>query len=405
MTFENSNVRGACPTVVTPMQTGDGLLARIISNEPITVEKLIALSDASESHGNGIIEITQRGSLQVRGLTEASAPAFAETVKTLGIGADNTPPLLTSPLFGLDAGESFDPTPLLSQLSAAIHRNRPDLEGLGPKVSVLVDGGGSLHLDTISADVRIEATSNFLFKLSLAGDAKTASFVGYVSMNRVVASVEDLLRLIASWGPTARARDLVAGLRLGKAPDSARRPCEPIGAFLLKDGTFATGFGLPFGHTTAASLRRFAQSAGELGTQALRPAPGRALLAIGVSLTAAEKLRESAVREGFVVDANDPRRHVVACAGTPACASARLPTRELAPQVAQAARSLVGTSHVVHLSGCSKGCAHGGPAAVTIVGPDRVVVNGRAGDTPRATVSSAGLIADIERLCRKLRHG
>ena len=65
-----------------------------------------------------------------------------------------------------------------------------------------------------------------------------------------------------------------------------------------------------------------------------------ALVAIGLSLTAAEKLRESAARQGFVVDANDPRRHVIACAGTPACASARLPTRELAPQVAQAARLL-----------------------------------------------------------------
>jgi precorrin-3B synthase len=387
------------------MQTGDGLLARIISNEPITVEKLSALCDASESHGNGIIEITQRGSLQVRGLTEASAPAFAHTVETLGIEADNVPPLLTSPLFGLDAGESFDPTPVLSQVSAAIQRDRPDLAALGPKVSVLVDGGGNLHLDALSADVRIEATSNFLFKLSLAGDARTASFVGYVSMNRVVASVEDLLQLIASWGPTARARDLVAGLRLGKAPDAIRPAREPIGAFLLKDGTFATGFGLPFGHTTAAALRRFAQTAGELGAQALRAAPSRALVVIGLSLTAAEKLRESAARQGFVVDTDDPRRHVIACAGTPACASARLPTRELAPQVAQAARLLVGTSHVVHLSGCSKGCAHAGPAAVTIVGPDRVVVNGRAGDTPRATVSSAGLIADVERLCSKLRHG
>jgi precorrin-3B synthase len=405
VTFGNSNVRGACPTVATPMQTGDGLLARIISNEPINVEKLIALCDASESHGNGIVEITQRGSLQVRGLTEASAPLFAETVKTLGIGADNRPPLLTSPLFGLDADESFDSTPLLSQLSAAIHRERTDLVGLGPKVSVLVDGGGSLHLDAVSADVRIEATSNFLFKLALAGDARTASFVGYVSMNRVVASVEDLLRLIASWGPAARARDLVAELRLGIAPDVTRPASEPIGAFLLKDGTFATGFGLPFGHTTAAALRRFAQMAGELGARAFRAAPDRALLAIGLSLTAAEQLRESAASAGFVVNANDPRRHVIACAGTPACTAARLPTRELAPQVAQAASLLVGTSHVVHLSGCSKGCAHAGPAAVTIVGPDRIIVNGRAGDTPRATVSSAGLIADIERLCSKISHG
>ncbi len=386
------------------MQTGDGLLARIISNEPITVEKLIALCDGAESHGNGIIEITQRGSLQVRGLTEASAPVFADTVAKIGIGTSNSPPLLTSPLFGLDAGESFDPTPLLPQLRAAIHRDRPDLVGLGPKVSVLIDGGGSLHLDSISADVRIEATSHFLFKLSLAGDARTASLLGYVSMNRVVASVVDLLRHIASWGPTARARDLVAGLRLGPAPEVTRQAREPIGAFALKDGTFANGFGLPFGHSTSVAVRRFAQLAGELGVQGLRAAPGRALLAIGLSPAAAQKLSEVAVREGLVVDANDPRRHVIACAGAPACASARLPTRELAPQVAHAARFLVGTSHVVHLSGCSKGCAHAGPAAVTVVGPERVIVNGRAGDTPRANVSRADLIADIERLCARLSH-
>jgi len=403
--YATSNIRGACPTVAAPMQTGDGLLARIISNEPISIDTLCALCDASLAHGNGIIEITQRGSLQIRGLSESSAPTFAGIVASLGMGADNSPALLTSQLFGLDAGESFDSTPLVAHLRAAIQLERTDLQGLGPKVSVLVDGGGSLHLDEVPADIRLEATSSYLFKLSLAGDAHSAAFVGYVSMNRVVASVEDLLRLIASWGPTARAKDLIAGLKLGAAPPVTRQACEPLGAYPLKDGTFACGFALPFGNTTAATLKRFAQSAGEHGARALRAVPGRAILAIGVSLTAAEALRDSAVNEGFVVDADDPRRHVVACSGTPACASARLATREWAPEVARAARSLVGTSHVVHLSGCSKGCAHPGPAAVTIVGPDRIVVNGRAGDTPRATVSAAGLVADIERLCSKITHG
>jgi precorrin-3B synthase len=387
------------------MQTGDGLLARIISNEPIAIERLCALCEAAEAHGNGIIEVTQRGSLQVRGLSETSAASFAQIVSSLGIGADNTPPLLTSPLFGIDAGEPFDSTTLVSHLRAAIQKGRPDLEGLGPKVSVLVDGGGSLHLDAVPADIRLVATSNSLFKLSLAGDASTAALVGYVSMNRVVASVEDLLQLVASRGPTARARDLVAGLKLGEAPTTARVPCEPIGTHSLKDGCVARGFALPFGHTTAAALKRFAQSAAQQGAKGIRPAPGRALLAIGLSNESADKLCESAAKEGFVVDASDARRHVIACAGTPACASAKLPTRQLAPEVARAARLLVGTSNVVHLSGCSKGCAHPGPAAVTIVGPDRVIVNGRASDTPRATVSSAGLIADIERLCSKLRHG
>jgi len=231
VSIATSNIRGACPTLATPLQTGDGLLARIVSNEPIAVEKLRVLCDAAEAHGNGIIEITQRGSLQVRGLTAASAPNFSAIVKSFGIGTDNTPPLLTSPLLSLDAGESFDSTPLVAQLRTALRADRPDFQGLGPKVSVLVDGGGNLHLDSLSADIRVEATSNFLYELSLAGDAQSASFVGYVSMNRVVACVEDLLRLIASWGPTARARDVVAGLKWGKAHESPRRACEPIGHF------------------------------------------------------------------------------------------------------------------------------------------------------------------------------
>jgi precorrin-3B synthase len=384
------------------MQTGDGLLARIVSNEPIALDDLCSLSDAVEAHGNGIIEVTQRGSLQIRGLTEASAPKFAQIVVSLGIGADNNPPLLTSPLLGLNADEPFDSTRLVSELRAMLQGGRPGLQGLGPKVSVLLDGGSSLHLDAVPADIRLVATSNSLFKLSIAGDASTASFVGYVSMNRVAADVTDLLQQIARWGPTARARDLVSGLKAVSTPSSVRPASQPIGIHLLKDGTVARGFALPFGHTTAAALRRFAQSAANRGARSVRPAPGRTLLAIGLSRASADDLCASAAEEGFVVDASDARRHVIACAGAPACAAAKLPTRQLAPEVARAARELVGTSNVVHLSGCGKGCAHPGPAAVTIVGPDRIVVNGRAGDAPRATVSSAGLLADIERLCSEI---
>lgn len=398
------SIRGACPSVAAPMQTGDGLLARIISNEPMAIEDLCALCAAAEAHGNGIVEVTQRGSLQVRGLTKTSAPSFTHLVNSLGVGVDSSPPLLTSPLFGLDASEPFDSTSLVSHLRARLQGSRADLEGLGPKVSVLIDGGGTLSLDAVPADIRLVAMSNSLFKLSLAGDASTASFVGYVSMNRAPASVDDLLHLIASGGPMARAKDVLTRLKLRSTLRNTCLACEPIGTYPLKDGTVARGFALPFGHTTAAALRRFAQSAAGYGARGIRPAPGRSLLAIGLSRESANKLCASAANEGFVIDANDVRRHVVACAGSPACASAKLPTRQLAPEVARAARMLVGTSNVVHLSGCSKGCAHPGPAAVTIVGPDRVVVNGRASDTPRATVSSAGLTADIERLCSKFNH-
>jgi hypothetical protein len=39
---------------------------------------------------------------------------------------------------------------------------------------------------------------------------------------------------------------------------------------------------------------------------------------------------------------------------------------------------------------------------LTLAGPDRLILNGRASDKPQATISSAGLLADIERLCSEL---
>jgi precorrin-3B synthase len=396
------------------MQTGDGLLVRLIPFEPIDIEKLCILCTAAEEHGNGIIEITQRGNLQIRGLREASASAFARSVASLEIGAGKGPPLVTSPLLGLDPDEPFDCTALVCSLRTMLQQERPSLASLSPKVSVLIDGGGQLHLDAVNADIRLVATSNSLLQLSLAGNAHSAAHLGYVSIDGATAAVEKLLQRIASRGLTARAKDLAReqgideirssfgdGLIGGPAP-KPRSIAETVGVYRLAGGNVARGFALPFGHTTAGALWRFARAAADHGASAIRPAPGRSLLAIALRQTAAAKLCNAAIAEDFVVDADDPRRRVVACAGAPACASAELATRRLAPEVARAIRSWAGTSNIVHLSGCSKGCAHPGPAMLTLAGPNRLILNGRASDTPQAWFSSAGVIADIERLCNEL---
>src|SRR5258708_25011522 len=99
------------------MPTGDALLARLMVSARMPLDALVALCDASQTHGNGIVEVTQRGSLQIRGLSPASAPVFARTVFALGLGAQGGPPILTSPLMGLDAQERVD----LRALVAALH--------------------------------------------------------------------------------------------------------------------------------------------------------------------------------------------------------------------------------------------------------------------------------------------
>ena len=59
------------------MPTGDGLLVRLMPADRVPLDSFIAFCAAAREHGNGTLEITARGSLQVRGLTPSSAPLFA----------------------------------------------------------------------------------------------------------------------------------------------------------------------------------------------------------------------------------------------------------------------------------------------------------------------------------------
>jgi precorrin-3B synthase len=61
------------------MVTGDGLLARITPSSPISLDAFVTLCEAAQAHGNGIMEVTQRGSLQVRGLSQARSGWLTKT--------------------------------------------------------------------------------------------------------------------------------------------------------------------------------------------------------------------------------------------------------------------------------------------------------------------------------------
>ena len=56
--------RGECPSLIAPMPTGDGLLARITpTGATIPLAAMAGLCAAARRHGNGIIEVTSRGSI------------------------------------------------------------------------------------------------------------------------------------------------------------------------------------------------------------------------------------------------------------------------------------------------------------------------------------------------------
>ena len=195
--------RGACPALSAPMQTGDGLLVRL---NPVagglSPKALIGLCKAALRHGNGVVEVTARGSLQIRGLTPESAALLAAEVDALGIAVRTGVPVQTGPLAGLDPDEIADPTPLAENIRSAIEA--AGLEGrLGPKVSVVVDGGGRSGMEDIAADVRLTAVregSNTLWQISIDGDAATAKPLALLNYPAAVDACIKILQAIAAIG-------------------------------------------------------------------------------------------------------------------------------------------------------------------------------------------------------------
>jgi precorrin-3B synthase len=187
-------------------------------------------------------------------------------------------------------------------------------------------------------------------------------------------------------------------------------PAEAIGRHPLRDGSIALGIALAFGHAQADALEQLARIAAAYGASSVRPAPGRALLLIGVTEQDAAELASVAEPLGFVVSASDPRRRVAACPGKPACASGLIAARSLAAEVARSLPPARATP-AIHISGCAKGCAHPAPAALTVVGTERgcgIVRDGTAGATPRYHVDAADLAAEVARIAvesREAVHG
>ena len=361
--------RGACPSLSAPMQTGDGFLVRLNPrNGSLFPAQLRGVAEAAKKFGNGLLEITARGSLQIRGLSAASAPHFAAAVAALGIEAVDGAEVRVGALAGLDLLEVADPRPLAEAVRSGI-RGAGWAERLAPKISVTIDGGGALPLAGIAADVELKA--RIVDGQPMWSLRAGAAPLGCGHAGTAAAGTLAVLERLARRGRQARAKDLSAAelgpvaSRLQPPETSFEReaPRLPVGCFSLKDGGRAHGFAPAFGQTEAGNLIRFCAAMEE--DAEVRLAPGRGLIVVG---GAGDRLRKIAADAGFVGDAADVRLKIAACAGAPGCASAWLDTRRLAALVAEEGKELLRAGPSLHLSGCSKGCAKPAGPAASLVG-------------------------------------
>src|ERR1700681_3336099 len=114
--------RGWCPTVYRPMETGDGLLVRVHPpSARLTPLQARAIATAARSCGNGLIDLSGRGNLQIRGIRPATHAELVKILSAAGLDDATTPQrCIVAPLAGRDPAELIDAARLADEIDAAL---------------------------------------------------------------------------------------------------------------------------------------------------------------------------------------------------------------------------------------------------------------------------------------------
>jgi precorrin-3B synthase len=369
-----------CPGALRLVEAADGYLARVrLPGGFVTGNQLRALADLAVELGDGRVELTSRGNVQLRALATGAAEPLTATLSRAGLlpslDHDRVRNVLASPLSGLDGlGSGRDLTAIVAALDAGLCA-RPRLTELSGRFLFAIDDGrgdvAGLGADVVAVVGADGAVVNGLGARGISDVVAVMLGFAEAFLDERAAVGSTAWRIAGLPGGAGRVRDAVAE-RFGVAPGPERSASvtgtRPVG--LVRRPVHAGGgveprsvppddfdslvLLAPFGRLTAAQVTWLAARA------AGRPAritPWRSVVLPGQA-DADQALREAADL-GFGVDESSPWLRVTACAGRPGCASA------LADVQADAAGFATRwPGRIVHVSGCGRHC--GRPAATEI---------------------------------------
>lgn len=350
-------IKGRCPGALAPMISGDGLIVRVKPRlGALPVAALAALAQASVAHGNGVIELTRRANVQIRGVRDETLAPLLDRLRALDLidsdgAVETVRNIVIGPLAGLDPDELVDMRPVANELAQRLAEDPPKLPA---KFSFVLDGGGRFGLGDVRADVRLIGIARGRIRVDLHGAA--------------LAEVEEdgaarmAMELAHATSDNTRMADCAAGRR------AATGSVSRLGVLLLGAHT-VVGFGVPFGQLDAAQIASVAKVLGDAHVTELRLSPWRALYAVVSSGPESKILAGRLAELGLMVDDDDPLAGINACPGAPACAAGQAAAREDARRLAATLRAR-GLRISAHVSGCAKGCAQSSAADLTLVGAE-----------------------------------
>lgn len=343
-------VRGWCPSAYAPMETGDGWIVRArIGCRPVSAVQWSELAEIASAFGNGQVEFTMRGNVQVRGVAEHETNDAAHRLVAVGLAGfdaadDRRRVVVVNPLNRLAVDSDTEVTP--SEVVAYVE----DLLALhGDKVPskwwAIVDADSAWPMAAAGCDVALQQRSG-TWRMLVAG---REVWSGPDPRSEVTGVVEQCAEL------RCRARDLdQTGAPLAQADQ--RRSWSGVQEI---GGSLVAAVSPPFGVTNAPALRVLATVAATRGVS-VHPTPERGVVVVAPEECRAELDRclDELRQQGWIIEADDPRRLVSTCIGTHGCAASLIDTWQVATDLIVS----TGVTERVHVSGCSKRC--GAPAGV-----------------------------------------
>lgn len=343
----NGPAQDRCPGVLRLHQAADGMLARVrLPGGRIDARGLDGLADAA-TLGNGLIELTSRAGVQIRGLSQAVADRCAEVLAAAGLLPSRTHErvrnILASPLAGRHPRSLAQTDDLVAALDRELCADE-GLAALSGRFLFAVDDGAGLigH----PADVTLVATGPQRFRL---GDAE-------VSRERTVEAALAVASGLLSRGPA------------GAAFRGAAQPTRParwpaLGALRQSDGRCALIVTPRLARLDGVTLRALAGLLSRYHTD-LRLSTRKTLTLVDLPPSAADAALSALTSMGLIADPRSGWVGLTACAGKGACAGARFDVRAAATERAAEREAGGGGFPPEHWVGCERNCGRPADAVV-----------------------------------------
>jgi precorrin-3B synthase len=340
----------ACPGALQVHQAADGALARVrLPGGMITPPQLEALAHAANEWGSPAMELTSRGNIQIRGITDTAMIAGA--IADVGLLPSNTHErvrnIVASPLSGRVGGNA-DIRAMITELDGAIQAE-PALAGLPGRFLFGIDDGRA-DVSGLAADVGVHILGESTALLLAGRDTG----VRLAASDAVPALVEVAARFADSRGkawriaelsnPMQLLGDLAPSVKPGAVWPPVTRP--PVGWIQQDGGRVTLGAAVPLGLLQA----RVAEYLAAIDAPMVIT-PWRSVLVFDLDDGVADVALRVLAPMGLVFDENSPWLSVSACTGSPGCEHALADVR--ADAAAAVNEPAEGHRHYV---GCERAC-------------------------------------------------